>query len=510
MPMKHTCMRHATGRLLLGAILALSLQIAVGEEADVYLKDGRRLHGDVTQTETEVTVNTPAGPLKLDRADVIRIVARRTPDDEYLERFKAIKADDIAGHFEIVEWARGIERWDIVARQCKYILGIDPTHANAKLRLEQAQAALADQANEKTAKQSGKSPNTDGEAKKDETEADGAPVPLLGKQDILRLKLFELSLLGDPEDLRVKFKTKRGQGDVARQFVEMVRGQENFDANWEQRFLRSKPNEQLRDIARVSGAKFADQIEIDDDPAVFSTFRRKILPLIARGCIRSGCHGSAAESDFRLPAASRGDAAVYTAFALLDATYTRYGPLLNRDDPNASVLLSFMMPQEGNDQPHPPVKRGARVAPVIRSSRDTNYDLVQRWIASLRVPHPEYGLEYALPRAPSTQPASMPASAPKKRTQSTPAGNEEGAPRVAGALEGGGDSRSSVIRDKPPGEVHPRLAEDARSPTVYVTKSGEKYHRADCSFLKNSSEGKSLKDAKAAGKTPCSRCKPPT
>lgn len=46
--------------------------------------------------------------------------------------------------------------------------------------------------------------------------------------------------------------------------------------------------------------------------------------------------------------------------------------------------------------------------------------------------------------------------------------------------------------------------------TVYVTDTGEKYHRAGCSYLKKSSNPMSLSSAKAAGYTPCSRCNPPS
>jgi hypothetical protein len=45
--------------------------------------------------------------------------------------------------------------------------------------------------------------------------------------------------------------------------------------------------------------------------------------------------------------------------------------------------------------------------------------------------------------------------------------------------------------------------------TVYVTKSGTKYHRAICRHLAKSKVPISLKDAKARGYTPCRVCKPP-
>ena len=46
--------------------------------------------------------------------------------------------------------------------------------------------------------------------------------------------------------------------------------------------------------------------------------------------------------------------------------------------------------------------------------------------------------------------------------------------------------------------------------TVYITNTGEKYHRAGCRYLSKSKIAISLSKAKAEGYTPCSVCKPPT
>lgn len=45
--------------------------------------------------------------------------------------------------------------------------------------------------------------------------------------------------------------------------------------------------------------------------------------------------------------------------------------------------------------------------------------------------------------------------------------------------------------------------------TVYITDTGEKYHRAGCQYLRKSSHPISLSEAKAEGYTPCSKCDPP-
>lgn len=51
---------------------------------------------------------------------------------------------------------------------------------------------------------------------------------------------------------------------------------------------------------------------------------------------------------------------------------------------------------------------------------------------------------------------------------------------------------------------------DLRSITVYITKSGKKYHRQDCQHVRKSAQAISLEDALKKGYEPCKRCNPPT
>ena len=55
----------------------------------------------------------------------------------------------------------------------------------------------------------------------------------------------------------------------------------------------------------------------------------------------------------------------------------------------------------------------------------------------------------------------------------------------------------------------PQQSAQTKEITVYITRTGKKYHRAGCSYLRSSSIPISLKEAKARGYTPCSRCRPP-
>lgn len=51
-------------------------------------------------------------------------------------------------------------------------------------------------------------------------------------------------------------------------------------------------------------------------------------------------------------------------------------------------------------------------------------------------------------------------------------------------------------------------AKSTKSQTVYITKTGSKYHKSTCRTLKKSKIKVTLKQAKADGNEPCKVCKP--
>ena len=55
----------------------------------------------------------------------------------------------------------------------------------------------------------------------------------------------------------------------------------------------------------------------------------------------------------------------------------------------------------------------------------------------------------------------------------------------------------------------PVAQRDQQTQTVYITRTGKRYHREGCRYLASSKIPISLKDAKARGYTPCKVCRPP-
>jgi hypothetical protein len=388
--------------------------IAVAELANVILKDGTRLRGDVTTTDTEIVVRNDAGEVKFRKSEVDAVEWANAPaslDEEYLRRFRVLAADDLDGHFALAEWAHSKERYDLVRKQCTYILGLDPNHANARLLLDVAQRGLAERDDRPVRPRGGRARTGDGLAAPD----------LLGELDVKRLKMLEFPLDDPPKNARVRFVGRRGEPPLPEVVRRELSAAGTLDGGARQRLEGGKPAEQLGTIVELTGVKHVSRVEISGDPPAIATFRRRVLPLVARGCATAGCHGGDDAAVFRMPeGAPASDEHVYTSFLILDQVPTRFGPLINRKRPAQSPLLSFMLPRTASDQPHPEVP-GERLTARVRGERDPNFAMLVDWIESLRAPHPEYELDYQPPAwlvelhrrmAPPDAPASQPATVP--------------------------------------------------------------------------------------------------
>lgn len=391
--------------LLSVILLSVALGAAPADQAVVELKDGRTLRGDVRESADEIIIVTPLGEVRFPRTEVVAVRPigdgdekpanpAATPQDppklgddvaaEFRKRFSELASDDIEGHFKLAEWARDRNRYELVATQCRYILGMKPDHRNAKLLLQLAEDKMEQRKLRDGRPESRPAPLTSNKL---------ASPPLLSDRDVQRLRIGELiSNDGQIERLRVSFNRKAGQRDLIDEVAEELKTRTGVDPTDVRVLEHGRAPDQLRVILRYTGMKHADRIEIEEDPQVFETFRRDILPVLYNGCARSGCHGGEAAKVFRLPPRNVGrkDAATYTAFAILDALETRDGaPVINRRDPTASPLLGYLLPNSA-ESAHVNVRR---FQPVAQSNRDRSYEMFLEWIRTLKSPRPDYGLE---------------------------------------------------------------------------------------------------------------------
>ncbi|HEX9059528.1 MAG TPA: hypothetical protein VF941_05055 [Clostridia bacterium] len=117
-----------------------------------------------------------------------------------------------------------------------------------------------------------------------------------------------------------------------------------------------------------------------------------------------------------------------------------------------------------------------------------------------------------LTAVPSIEPAEEPTQAPTPKPTQAPELTKK--PSESVGLKK--DSEQATIKSNdvpkavPDNTIKPENKEpEQKEVTVYVTRTGKKYHRAGCRYLSRSEIPISLKDAEAEGYTPCSVCHPP-
>lgn len=89
------------------------------------------------------------------------------------------------------------------------------------------------------------------------------------------------------------------------------------------------------------------------------------------------------------------------------------------------------------------------------------------------------------------------------------AGYKEGSSSVSRNSGSSSGSSSGGSINKNYSTVNLNRLPNDQSDSVYITATGSKYHRSNCSYLANSRRETTLNSAKSAGYEPCSRCKPP-
>lgn len=433
-PGRRRAPRAATAALLAAALLA-SPPRSPAAQARLTLTDGLEMRGDVTLLDDRVVLRNSAGKVILRRERVATIdwlEPSATPDEEYARRTFALKDDDSAGRLAIAQWALSQGRAEWARRHCEHVLRGEPDNSEALRLLSAAAGAASQPATSRQAGDRAPSPETKPAPRRPAQRAAGTPPSappeapgsrrerrlddgparpaLLSDRDINRLKLHEIDPHGPVQDVNVRFRRVRGSRDVDEAVLDELRAKPDADRAALRILERGKAHEKLHVILQQTGMTYADRIDVRGDTPVFARFRRAVLPEVLKGCARAGCHAGDVSYDFRFPVGSTtNEKFVYTSFLILSEMDTPAGRMIDRALPEESALLKYMLADESGASAHPDVKSG-RFQPPYRSEDNRHYRDIVEWIASLRIPQPEYALDYEPPawleRTVSSQPAA--------------------------------------------------------------------------------------------------------
>jgi hypothetical protein len=169
---------------------------------------------------------------------------------------------------------------------------------------------------------------------------------------------------------------------------------------------------QLARIKAANDLKYFQGATISTDPAVIKAFTGSggVNPYVMTNCATAECHAGKNGGNFRLVNPTNNPEAQYTNFYILSMYSNGDGKMIDRDNPEKSLLLQYSLPYAVAAVKHPKVdirKLSGLNDPRLRSMTD--------WIKSLAFPKPNFGIVYDMPgmSAPAT-PATAPAKTPPK------------------------------------------------------------------------------------------------
>ncbi len=293
--------------------------------------------------------------------------------DEYARRSKALSPTDAAGHFALAKWCRTQEQWQWVADECRIVLNLTPNHEPAKLLLDIARTKLR-------------------KKRKHDVQAGGrrgrrnAVIRTLSEHEIQRIRRAEL-YPDDREKARVRI-----DNAALRSFQQSASRDGSIDLDRAQ-FFRLPRLEQAQLILKHAPKQFGEKVMVQTDPTRMRTFLRKVQPIVIRGCGTADCHGGASGGSFRLLTANMLAVNVgYANYLMLHQTAVGKGYLIDRDQPERSLLLTYGLPASQ-------VKNAAAVHPIpirptFRDRNDRDYNLVLDWLSSLAIERPDYGVNF--------------------------------------------------------------------------------------------------------------------
>jgi hypothetical protein len=388
------------------AVVALVAAFAVpAQKQAVICKDGRRLEGEVTKVKDGYQIRMKGGTVVIAKDQVLKVEDVTTDEDELTKRLGEIDSRDAEGHYQVARLAYKKGLLTYSQKILKKVLKLDPKHENAPKLLKLVNMGIAKSGDTPTptttTKNGGKKP---------------APSKFLTKEDIYRIRLMELK---SDDRVSIQYRNK-----VLQRFIKSMRGSGDFEnKGFENKFRKYNRVKQVLYILEWTDREnttIRDDILIKTDPKVMREFRARIWPVIAKSFASPSCYGGVKPRDglklFNIKVAD--DRVVYTNFYILHKWERNGRKMIDRDNPEMSLLLQYGLPEKLAKYPKPKYVPG----PIFTGKNDRSYKTVKNWIASLRrLFPPGYRIKYTLPGqkpvkpTPTTTPAT-PATKPGKNS----------------------------------------------------------------------------------------------
>lgn len=414
-PFLHSCHFNLNrGRFVifsLAVICMLFASFAVdAQRVKLTMKDGRVLDGElIRETSLTVVVQISGINTTIRRDSIQSIEKLKTLREEYEEKRAEIADDDKRKRYELALWLFDMktqEAYQLAQSELNDLRERFPDDRRIRnlLNIVNERLKLNDEESEAETENDR---DTSTQADADREESGKESMPLLRPDEIALIKVWELP--DELDDLELNIRIPRLiMKQVFRDYSDnpaVPRGRTD-----QSRFLKTAGHVQLNLLFELEAREYYPDVVINGDPPSLVDFRRRLY----RNYITNyfiDHFGKGQIEGVRLAYGARGsEAEIYTNFYLLCHLKYKGQLFIDRNSPEKSLLLQWGLPLDYAEFPAPAVARNWR--PRFSDVNDRVYQELLHWIENLRLPQPEYGIDYPLPQTQTeTTTPNTPASA---------------------------------------------------------------------------------------------------
>ena len=384
--------------LLIAAAGGLMLAAASwAREVVVTRHNGHQVRGQlVANTAESVTVSRGGNDVIIPRDQVRSVEPVITPQEVYEQKRKALADDDLEKRYELAYWLFDEKLFELSLNELQDLSKRFPDDQRvAKLiPIVQNRLNLRQRSTDRSSAGAKDRRPVKSVDKKRPAER-GWPANRLSREQINLIRVFEIDLTKRPvvvvppkviDEVFKYYADGQLLGETERRKFKGRKGWQQL----EQMFELVRDNPQIRSLYK--------QVKVRDDPPAMRTFRTRIHRHYGLNyCGTAGCHGGEEAGSLQFfRERPTHIATVYTNFFMLDSfkAKSRYD-MIDRENPDRSLLIQYALPAADALEPHPQVKGWKPLLKPQRGDRrDRRAQMVIDWINSLQKLSTNYMIEF--------------------------------------------------------------------------------------------------------------------
>ncbi|HWE01908.1 MAG TPA: tetratricopeptide repeat protein [Tepidisphaeraceae bacterium] len=341
-------------------------------QGTVVTKDGHSYEGDVVEQGDLVEISGVAGlpgPVKMNKGNVASINYPDKVSDEVHAALKKLDARDVNTRISLAKAAMQAHAYEAARDALNEAAAIEPKNREvSELMLQLGPHLPAPATRPMTV------PATL------PASSEKQPVAAVARRQVTpaEINVIRQCEWRGEDDPSVKIQIK---ADAKKRFLE------GYPDLTLAEFSRMTPNQQAVLMLSKGSPAVASGVQISTDPASVAEFKKSVNPIVLHSC--GTCHNGGKAGSFSLVPALN-NAGIYTNFLTLQQYTAAGGPMVDRVNPDASMLLQYLLDPTLTTTPHPQVKD---FKPAVRTKTDPRYLQVLHWIQSLNPIVPHYGID---------------------------------------------------------------------------------------------------------------------